>query len=457
MPRYTAWRLLRSGSATPLRDVDAEAQLRGLSPRDRGLLRRLIGTEVRRRGTLRAIVRGYAHGKPSADFAAHLHLAIVQALFLDRIPDHALTSETLRLVEDTCTPLDARNARGVLHALLLSRTRGHTGNPRRDLVGRDAALDRDVFADPAEHPLLWAEDALSMPAPLMKGWTSRFGVARAQALAAGALEEPDLSLRVAARASRDELAAELRALGANPRDGSHERILILPVEQASLALESDAFAQGRVSVQGESALRAGLAVDAQRDERVLDLCAAPGGKTALLAERGARVIACDVAADKLARLRSTLERQGLSQQVDLRRSDGTSDVAERDFDAVLVDAPCTNTGVLAQRPEARWRYGPKAKSELTSLQARLLREGANCVRVGGRLVWSTCSLEAAENSRQVRDFLAADGRFELEEEAEALPEAALNPPEDVARLTAPLEGAAGPIDGGYFARLRRYR
>src|SRR5688572_30850729 len=148
MPRYTAWRLLRSGSETPLRDVDALAEARGLDARDRGLLRRLVGTEVRRRGTLRAIVRRYARGKPSADFAAHLHLAIVQAYFLDRIPDHALASETVRLVEQTCAPADARNVRGILHALLLSRTRGHTGNPRRDLIGRPFALDRDVFHDP---------------------------------------------------------------------------------------------------------------------------------------------------------------------------------------------------------------------------------------------------------------------------------------------------------------------
>ena len=455
MPRYTAWRLLRSGSTTPLRDVDAEAAVRGLDARDRGLLRRLVGTEVRRRATLRAIVRTFARGKPSADYAAHLHLAIVQALFLDRIPDHALASETVRLIEDSCLPADVRNAKGFLHALLLSRTRGHTGNPRRDLIGRPLALDRDVFHDPVQHPLLWAEDALSMPAPLMKGWTQRFGETRAQALARGALEEPDVSLRAVA-VDRDALAAELSALGLSVRAGRHPRILLVPAAEAETALNSAALREGRCSVQGESALRAAEAVEAQAGESLLDLCASPGGKCAVLAGAGARVLACDVSEDKLARTRSTLERLRLAQAVELRVSDGTAAVEAGEFDGVLVDAPCTNTGVLAQRPEARWRFGPKAKAELVALQSRLIREGARRVRVGGRLVWSTCSLEADENARLVRAFLAEHQGFSLEAEQESLPGESGDEPREPAASGADSPGNA-PIDGGYFARLRRYR
>ena len=240
MPRFTAWRLLRSGSITPLRDVDAQAVDRGLDARDRGLLRRLIGTEVRRRATLRAIVGRFAKGKPSADLSAHLHLAIVQALFLDRIPDHALGSETVRLVGDTCLPADMRNAKGFLHALLLSRTRGHTGNPRRDIIGRSCALDRDVFHDPIQHPLLWAEDALSMPAPLMKLWTARFGIERAQALAICALEEPDLSIRVEASA-RLSVAAELTAIAIAVRPAAHPDILLAPADASEAVLASSAM------------------------------------------------------------------------------------------------------------------------------------------------------------------------------------------------------------------------
>lgn len=459
MPRYTAWRLLRSGSTTPLRDVDAEAEIRGLDGRDRGFLRRLIGTEVRRRGTLRAIVRTFARGKPSADYSAHLHLAIVQALFLDRIPDHALTSETLSLIEDTCFPSDVRNAKGFFHALLLSRTREHTGNPRRDLIGRPLALDRDVFHDPVQHPLLWAEDALSMPAPLIKSWTNRYGEARAHALARGALEEPELSLRVV-QGEREALSAELLAQELHVRPGRHPSILLASAHATEALMASAAMQSGRMSVQGESALRAAEALQAQAGEVLLDLCAAPGGKCAVLAASGARVVACDVSTEKLERVRSTLARLGLAEAVDLRLTDGTAQLEAQEFDGVLVDAPCTNTGVLAQRPEARWRFGPKAKQELLALQSRLIREGGQRVKRGGRLVWSTCSLDPDENTRMVRAFLAEHAEFSLEIEQESLP----GETADAAEAEAGAQDSSssdslgnGPIDGGYFARLRRYR
>ena len=487
MPRLTAWRLLRSGSPTPLREVDRFAAERGLDARDRGFVRRLVGTEIRRRATLRAIVREYAYGKPSPDFTAHLHLAIVQALFLDRIPDHALSSETMRLVEETCPPADVRNARGILHALLLSRTRGHTGNPRRDIVGRPLALDRDVFADPVQHPALWAEEALSMPAPLFKGWTTRHGEERALALALAALEEPDLSLRVIG-AEREAAQRELAALGVVARASRHPRLLLVDSAAADRALDSAAMREGRVTVQGESALRAAEAVQATAGDSLLDLCAAPGGKTAVLAESGARVLACDVDERRLERLRDTLARLGLAGRVETRVSDGAAELGTATFDGVLIDAPCTNTGVLAQRPEARWRFGPKFKAELVALQARLMREGAARVKVGGRLVWSTCSLDPDENARQVRAFLAESDAWGLEEEALSLPDVGLadvgleptsstpaalpvSTPEiaaDAANDPAParptlgarelvLQKGDGPIDGGYFARLRRYR
>jgi len=107
---------------------------------------------------------------------------------------------------------------------------------------------------------------------------------------------------------------------------------------------------------------------------------------------------------------------------------------------VLVDAPCSNTGVLAQRPEARWRYGPAAVRSLAELQGRLLRAGAERLKRGGRLVYSTCSLEPEENGRCVEAFLRDRTDFEIEAAIEDLPD---------------LENPAGPVDGGYAARLRR--
>jgi 16S rRNA (cytosine967-C5)-methyltransferase len=153
-----------------------------------------------------------------------------------------------------------------------------------------------------------------------------------------------------------------------------------------------------------------------------------------------------VSADKLARVASTLERLHLREGVELLETSAGEALGERTFDAVLVDAPCTNTGVLAQRPEARWRFGPASKAELTAIQTRLFERAAQLVRPGGRLVWSTCALEPDENRRAVDTFLAQHGEFQLELDAEALPD-----------LETTQSAGAGPIDGGYFARLRRTR
>ena len=439
MPRQLAWELLRSASPAPLRDLEAGADAAGLDARDRAFARRLVGTEVRRRGTLRALMRHFARGKPSRDLTLHLHLGLVQAFFMDRVPDHALVSETARGVHETLGPSKVPYANAVLRAALRARVEGASGDPCRDLVGRDLHLADPVFRDPSDHPLLWAEDALSMPAAVMKRFTKRFGEREARELARLALEEPPLSVRVA-RGGRDEAAAELEGAGLHPRPGRHAQILLLPAAEAATLARSAAFAEGRITIQGETALRAAEAVAAAAGERVLDLCAAPGGKTAVLAAAGASVAACDVSADKLDRLRSTVERLGLADNVVCGLA---ADLERTDFDAVLVDAPCSNTGVLAQRPGARWRFGPRSKQALAAVQAELFDTAAGRVRPGGRVVWSTCALDSDENQRAVRAFLEAHPDWELEEEAEHLPDAATDQ-----------TAGAGPIDGGYFARLR---
>lgn len=444
MPRRAAWTLLRSPSPAPLRDVDRVAERFELELRDRAFLRKLVGTEVRRRASLRAIVHHFAKRRVKADLAAHLHLALVQLLFMDRVPDHAAVSETLGQVHATLSPHDVLDTRDFLQAVIDARQEGACGDPRRDIVGRELHFDVPVFADPSEHPLVWAEQALSMPAGLMKRWIKRHGAETARALAEAALSEPSLSV-IVARGERAELQRELEEQDLHPSPGRHANVLLLPADETRAATEHAAFVEGRLSVQGESALRAAEAVQARAGEELLELCAAPGGKLAVLALAGAEVTACDVAPGRLVRTRANLERMQLTRCVRLLACDGAAALQPgREFDGVLVDAPCSNTGVLAQRPEARWRFGPKSRAALASLQARLLGEGAARVRPGGRLVWSTCSIEPSENAQLVRAFLGAHAGWVVEEELESLP---ATPPN--------ADGADGPVDGGYFARLRR--
>jgi 16S rRNA (cytosine967-C5)-methyltransferase len=441
--RLAAWRILRSGSPAPLREVDRVADDLALERVDRALLRRIVGTEVRRRATLRAIVRHVVPRGVHADMAAHLHVAFAQALFLDRVPEHAVRSELSDAVRRTLGPSKVRLARDALARAYELLAQGRSGDPRRDLELRNLHLREPVFRDPARHPLLWAEEALSMPAALLKRWSARHGQELAFALARRSLEEPPLSIR-AVRGGRAGLASELEASGVRVRDGVHPAVLLAPAADVELVTAHAAFAEGRITVQGETALRAAEALEPRAGETLADLCAAPGGKSAVLAGAGARVVACDLRRERLERVRATLARLRPEGRVALALADAGAALRQRSFDGVLVDAPCSNTGVLAQRPEARWRFGPSSRAELRALQERLLAAGAERVRAGGRLVWSTCSIEPEENRRAVEAFLAGRSGWALEADAETLP--------DVATAQ---ERGAGPVDGGYFARLRR--
>lgn len=459
MTRQAAWAVLRSGSDTPLREVDRVCDAFEIEGRDRGLVRTIVGAEVRRRGSLRAIVRKFAKGKPNADLCAHMHIGLVQLLFLDRIPDHAAVSETCGAVHRTLGPSKVRYVNAVLRTVLRARREGHVGDPQRDLIERPWHFEEPLFRHPEQHPYLWAEDAYSMPAAVMKRWVKRHGVERAHALARTALIEAPLSVR-AVGIERDALVRELGDLGAEAQQSSHPRILVLPSSAVEEVTASAAFREGRATIQGEAAARAGDMVEARDGERILDLCAAPGGKTAQLAETGARVLALDLSEPRLERVHETCARLGVRDRVDLRVADGTGEVGDvlgatsggfeaGAFDGALVDAPCSNSGVLAQRPGARWRLGPKSRAELGAIQAALMDRAATQVRPGGRLVWSTCSLEPEENGQRVKAFLASHPGWSLEAEHETLPGPAGSP------SSGGVDSLAAPVDGGYAARLRR--
>jgi len=440
MARLTAWSLLRSGTDTPLREVDAFAAQGGLDERDTALVRRLIGTEIRRRGTLRALARRFATGKLDADLAAHVHLGLVQLLFLDRVPDHAAIAETCGAVDRTLGRGKVHKANAILRAVQRARRAGTSGDPRRDLPGREVFFEEPVFRDPAEHPYLWAEDALSVPASLVKRWTQRHGRERAERLARWFLAEPPLSVRCVG-SDPEAARAELAELGFDPAPGWREGSLRLAVEATGALVHSEPFLAGRLSVQGESARAAARLLDAREGERVLELCAAPGGKTAVLAEGGARVLAGDASPRRLRTARATLERLRVLERVQLvamREARALND-SDAWFDAALVDAPCTNTGVLGVRPEARWRFGPASLRALVRLQAELVEAAAARVRPGGRLVVSVCSLEPEEGEQGVRAFVAAHPEWRVVEQ----------------HLWLPGEGADEPVDGGQAALLSR--
>ena len=451
MPRLVAWNLLRSGRATPLRRVEAAAAHAGLDERDRALLRQLVATEVRRRGSLRAMVSALSPRKPSPEIATFLHLGLVQLFFLSKVPPYAAIAETSRASGRVLGQSKSRRVRELLKLASRAGREGHSGDPRRDLVESPWHFEFPLFRDPETHPYLWAEDALSMPAGLVKRWAKRHGQTRAFALARRFLNEDEPCLRVV-RGERGELLKELEQEGIVARPGAHPRSLRVPANAMRQVLATTAFREGQLTVQGETAQRAAEMLEARPDERLLDLCAAPGAKTLLLAGSGALVLALDRNAWRLRPLLDDLGRVAPAGKVVAAASDGVRALApDTSFDGILIDAPCSNTGVLDRRPEARWRFGPSSREELVRLQGVLLEEASGHVRAGGRLVWSTCSLEPEENGQRVRAFLAEHPDWVLEVEQEALPGLIENP----AATQIPGDPISGPCDGGYAARLRR--
>ncbi len=212
-------------------------------------------------------------------------------------------------------------------------------------------------------------------------------------------------------------------------------------------IDTRLFSDGLVYVQDTTGQAAALTVGARPGERVLDLCAAPGGKSVALAlemhDRGL-VLACDTASARLAHVSENARRLGLKCiQTQLLSADGALPTGIGPFDAAIVDAPCSNTGVIARRPEARLGLTRTKLTSLVKVQRELLRRAAQHIRPGGRLVYSTCSVEPMENEQVVADFLADRSDWQLDVQQTILP-------------------AWGPRlcdwrDGGYFARLLRTR
>ncbi len=435
--------LLRGGLAT--RDLSEVARDLPLSPEDRALSRELVAGVERRRGTLDAVIAAYVpRPRFPRDLRTLLRLGFYQLLFLDRVPAHAAVDETVGLARARRGVRQAGfvNAvlRGALRELEAGSSGGGSGDPRRafEVGPRRFRFGRDVFPDPSADLADHLAAVHSHPRALVERWIACFGEAGAKAIFEADNRVPPLTVRVnRMRTTRERLLRELQGLGFEAKAGVHP--LAVRVDPGARGLvDSEPFRAGRFTVQDETAMEAVSLLDLRPGERVLDLCAAPGGKATQIAEAlddEAEVLACDVSEDRLARLRENAARLGLRSIRPILRARDSRNPPAQDVDRILVDAPCSNTGVLARRPEARWRFTPANLRAVTRLQAECLRAGLRALRPGGRLVYSTCALEPEENGDLVRQVLRSVKRVEVLEER-------FRPP--------------GPDhDGGYAAALIR--
>jgi 16S rRNA (cytosine967-C5)-methyltransferase len=389
---------------------------------DRGFVMEMVYGVVRRYRALDAVRARWAEKKPAPPVHAVLLVGLYQLLEMDHVETYAAVHETVAAAKQVGGQRCANFVNAVLR-----RVAG-------DVAGARAFLARQPPA------VRW-----SHPDPLVERWQRRYGAEAAEALCRWNNEPPRVALRLnAGRVSLADFRARLRDLGiaASPHPARPHDMLEL--EAGVPVTRLPGFHQGWVTVQDPSTLLAVDMMEVLPGQRVLDVCSAPGGKTMALAERMGGtgwLLALDADGRRLQRVKENAARLGHTwieaAAVDLTRgAPDRSDLQPGTFDAVLLDVPCTNTGVLRRRPDARWNFSLDRLHRAVAQQRRILDAAAPYVRPGGRLVYSTCSLEAEENEEQVAAWLAAHPDFRLDVERQLVPPGSL-------------------CDGAYAARLCR--
>ena len=336
-----------------------------------------------------------------------LRLGIYQLCFLTRVPARAAVDESVELVKR----YGKRSAAGLVNAVLR-----RAADEQEKKKGQTRVLVLPAGMAAAERlGIYW-----SHPTWMVERWLRQFGEEKTTALLEMNNLVPRLCCSVYDEGRAEEIAAELRKKGMRVEPGRWLRAS-LTVSGGNPA-ESQAFREGAISIQDEASQMVALLLDARKGERVLDLCAAPGGKTVVLARQvgtAGHVVAADLHGNRLAGMREQLQRVG-AENVSLARLDGTEALPlVGQFERALVDAPCSGTGTLARNPEIRWRLRPEDLSDLHGRQVKLLCNALDQLKPGGRVVYSTCSLEPEENEWVVQEALAgrADVRRVSGEEA----------------------------------------
>ncbi len=389
-----------------------------LETRDRGFVRQMVATTLRRLGQIDGAL-GACLDKPlkprQADLRALLRLGAAQILFM-AVPAHAAVSETVALADGKLSPF-----RGLANAVLRRLER----EKERLLADQDAAR-------------------LNLPSWLWSSWASAYGEAMTRRIMAVQMEDPPLDISV-----KEDPEAWANRLGATILPGGSLRLTGGSGEISALP----GFAEGAWWVQDAAAALPARLLGDLSGQRVFDLCAAPGGKTAQLILAGAVVTALDQDAKRLAVLKENLGRLSLTATVVQADASAWSPVEQAD--AILLDAPCSATGTLRRHPDIAWLRRPSDIAKIVTLQQKLLVRAAKLLAPGGTLVYAVCSLQPEEGPQLVDSFLAERSDFARKSiQPEELPglENLITAAGDLQSLPGHLQELGG-VDGFYACRL----
>ncbi|MGG6310078.1 16S rRNA (cytosine(967)-C(5))-methyltransferase RsmB [Paenibacillus macerans] len=421
--------------------LNGALQKSGLSGPDAGLATELVYGTIQRLNTIDYFLEPFVT-KGLAKLAPWvrnlLRLSFYQLYYLDRIPPHAVVNEAVNIAKKRGHQGISGMVNGVLRSVLRRKEELHLPE-NLEPVTRIAL----------EH---------SHPEWLVSRWIGQYGEASAEAMCRANNEPPSVSVRVnRAKTSRGEVLRlmETQGLEASASPISPDGIVVH--SGGNMAL-TPWYREGLISVQDESSMLVGEAVDPQPGMSVLDCCAAPGGKTCHIAEimgGSGQVVANDIHPHKAKLIEDHADRLGLGKVVSTMTGDALK-LNERlpaSFDRILLDAPCSGLGVIRRKPDLKWAKTPGDVAEIAGVQRVLLDAVSGLLKPGGLLVYSTCTVEPSENAEMVAGFLSRHPEFEPAEDEPA---------------RGPLAGTAGRSaiglqilpqdahsDGFFIARLRK--
>jgi 16S rRNA (cytosine967-C5)-methyltransferase len=409
-----------------------QAEASGLDQRDRALATAMAYGTVQRRATLDHVAEQLVHRRLDSlhpAVLAALRIGLFQLLYLDRLGVHAVVHDSVELAKPE-SPAGARLVNAVLRQAV---------RRRRTLL--DDLSDENPTAAAVAH---------SVPEWLAKLWWGELGGDRARGLLRAVNAPAESSLRVNSLVSSvPEVTAHLPA-GTRPAPGLPEGLVL---DGPFDVHGSELWQAGAIMPQSRASMLVARTLMPRPGERVLDLCAAPGGKTthlaALMMGRG-EIVAVERHPGRARALEATCRRMH-AEIVHVLVQDGVQLQVEGTFDRVLVDPPCSGLGTLQSRPDRRWRASREGIDELADLQARLLAAGAAATRPGGTLVYSVCTISSSESEQVIDRFLAANRDWELEDLGAAHPQWRHPGDPSFLQLLPDRDGT----DGFFIARLRR--
>ncbi len=365
---------------------------RDLGAPDRGLVTEIVYGTLKQRLALDWHLQSFL-SKPLHSLPAVLQhilqMGAYQLLFLDRIPSRAAVNEAVNMAK----------ARG------FSGLSGMVNGVLRNL---ERHKDELQLPDPGREPARHLSIKHSHPVWMVERWLKRWGFEGTEALCRANNTPGTVWLRTnTLRITRQDLLERLQAAGVSARSGDRTPES-LEIREFSAVEELEPLQEGLCTVQDESSMLVAHVLGAKAGERVVDACAAPGGKTShiaqLMQDRG-EVLAFDIHPHKLPLIEGTCRRLGI-ESVQVREGDASNlgNLVSGRVDRVLVDAPCSGLGVLRRKADARWKKEAKDILELQKLQLKILEEAAKLVKPGGTLVYSTCTVEPEENFEVVKAF-----------------------------------------------------